>query len=215
MNTRDIFTALLHITTHNTISAMEVPGGNPNLKLNSKAQEKTRTIGIFKKFYYFWRFFTYIGHHCLQIRTQIRKFCSSAFPYQSICFVFPHCLRLAYFFPFRDRVPKSLRSRMVYQFKCQMIFFVVFRTEKSSFSHVNLRPLGYLCSYCDKLTLRLQASFLTTARPDIRFPQKSLLYYLPRRLILPTEILIRESLLIKRLNPSLDINTSSLPLTLF
>ena len=111
INTRDIFTALLHITIHHTISAMEVPGGNPNLRINSKAQQK----------------------HCLQIRTQILKFCPSAFPYQSIRFVFPHCLRLAYFFPFRGRVPKSPRSHMVYQFKCQMTFFVVFRTEKSSF----------------------------------------------------------------------------------
>ena len=44
INTRDIFTALLHITTHHTISAMEVPVGNLNLKLNSKAKNTNNRL---------------------------------------------------------------------------------------------------------------------------------------------------------------------------
>ena len=32
------------------LSAMEVPGGNLNLNINNKAQQKTRKIGILKKF---------------------------------------------------------------------------------------------------------------------------------------------------------------------
>ena len=91
------------------ISSLEVPGGNLNLKINSKAQQKTRLIVII-----------ITGPHCLKIRTQIPKLCSSAFPYLSIRFVFRPCLRLANFFPFTYRVPKSLRSRVVYRFKRQL-----------------------------------------------------------------------------------------------
>ena len=65
---------------------------------------------------YFYLPFT--GQHRLQIRTQVRKFCSNAFPHISIRFVFRPSLRLAHFFSFKDRIPNGLKSRVVYLFKC-------------------------------------------------------------------------------------------------
>ena len=40
------------------------------------------------------------------------------FLHLSIRSIFHPCLRLAHFFPFKDRIGKSLGSRVAYQFKC-------------------------------------------------------------------------------------------------
>ena len=61
----------------------------------------------------------FTGQHSLQIRTQIPKLCSNAFPHISIRFAFRPSLRLAHFFSFKDRVLKGLKSRVVYLFKCR------------------------------------------------------------------------------------------------
>ena len=55
----------------------------------------------------------------LLIRNQVRKLCYVAFPHISICFLLRMSLRFSHFFPLKNRVPKGLRSRVVYRFKCQ------------------------------------------------------------------------------------------------
>ena len=70
-----------------------------------------------KKVLYFSLPFT--GCHSLQIRTQILKLCSSAYPHIRIRFVFQPGKRLAHLFNFKDRTPKVLRSRVVYSYTCQ------------------------------------------------------------------------------------------------
>ena len=61
----------------------------------------------------------YTGQHGLQIRTQLHKLHSKAYPHISIGFVFrPRC-RLSDFFPFKDRIPFAMRSHVVYKYKCQ------------------------------------------------------------------------------------------------
>ena len=70
-----------------------------------------------KKIMYFCLPFT--GQHSLQIRTQIHKLCSHAFPHISIHFVFRPLLCLAHFFPSKDRIPNGIKYRVVYLFKCQ------------------------------------------------------------------------------------------------
>ncbi len=61
----------------------------------------------------------YTGQHGLQLRTQLRKLLSSAYPHISIRFVFRPTCRLSDFFPFKDRIPFALRSHVVYKYKCQ------------------------------------------------------------------------------------------------
>ena len=59
------------------------------------------------------------GQHRLQIRNQISKLCSGTFPHIKLRFIFHLSLRLAHFFPFKDLVPKSMKSCVVYSSKCQ------------------------------------------------------------------------------------------------
>ena len=61
----------------------------------------------------------YTGQHGLQLRTQLRKLLSSAYPHISIRFFFRPTCRLSDFFPFKDRIPFALRSHVVYKYKCQ------------------------------------------------------------------------------------------------
>ena len=68
-----------------------------------------------KKIIYFCLPFT--GIHSPQIRTQINRLCNAAFPHLETRFVFRR--RIASFFPFKDKVPKYLRSSVVYLFKCR------------------------------------------------------------------------------------------------
>ena len=70
-----------------------------------------------KKIIYFCLPFT--GIHSLQIRTQISRLCNAAFPHLDIRFVFRSSRRISSFFPFKDKVPKYLRSSVVYLFKCR------------------------------------------------------------------------------------------------
>ena len=62
---------------------------------------------------------SFSGLHSLQIRTEIHNLCSSVFTHINVRLVFRPIKRLSHFFPVQDRLPKGLRSRVVYSFKCQ------------------------------------------------------------------------------------------------
>ena len=79
------------------------------------SQDKVHTCS--KKVIYFCLPFT--GHHGLQIRSQLQKFLSSAYPHISLRVVFRPSFRLSNFFPFKDKIPCELRSHVVYLYKCQ------------------------------------------------------------------------------------------------
>jgi hypothetical protein len=55
----------------------------------------------------------FIGHHALQIRSQLQKFLSSAYPHISLQVI------VSSFFPFKDKIPGELRLHVVYLYKCQ------------------------------------------------------------------------------------------------
>ena len=59
------------------------------------------------------------GLHSVQIRNQITKLFSSAYPHIQIRCIFRPMQRLSTFFRFKDRIPLRLRSRIVYKYKCQ------------------------------------------------------------------------------------------------
>ena len=56
----------------------------------------------------------FTGSHSLQVRTQITRLCSAAYPHLNIRFVFRSSTCISYFFPFKNKVPKFLRSGVVY-----------------------------------------------------------------------------------------------------
>ena len=61
----------------------------------------------------------FLGVHSSQIRNQINKLLSSTYPHIQIRCIFRPMQRLSAFFRFKDRIPLSLRSRIVYKYKCQ------------------------------------------------------------------------------------------------
>ena len=60
----------------------------------------------------------FTGCHALQIRTQILKLCSPAYPHIRIRIVFQPGKRLSQLFNFKDRIPKALKSCVVYSYTC-------------------------------------------------------------------------------------------------
>ena len=61
----------------------------------------------------------FLGVHSSQVRNQINKLFSSAYPHIQIRCIFRPMQRLSDFFRFKDRVSLCLRSRIVYKYKCQ------------------------------------------------------------------------------------------------
>ena len=84
---------------------------------NNLFEPKPPLLTVPKKIVYFCLPFT--GSHSLQIRTQISRLCSAAYHHLNVRFVFRSSTRISSFFPFKDKVPKFLRSGVVYLFKCR------------------------------------------------------------------------------------------------
>ena len=87
--------------------------------LNNLFEPKQPLFTAPKKIVYFLPSFYWTGSHSLQIRTQITRLCRAAYPHLNIHFVFRSSTRISSFFPFKDKVPKFLRSGVVYLFKCR------------------------------------------------------------------------------------------------
>ena len=83
--------------------------------LNNLFKPKPPLLTVPKKIYFCLPF---TGSHSLQIRTQISGVCSAAYPHLNIRFVFHSSTRISSFFPFKDKLPKFLRSGVVHLFKC-------------------------------------------------------------------------------------------------
>ena len=144
----------------------------------------------------------------------ILELCSLAYPHIRICLVFQPRNRLANLFNFTDRIPKALRSCVVYGYTCQCCSTLyVGQTAR----HLHTRAsdhLGVSALTGKKLLNPSPSSILThltetghTALLNdfkIRFSCSS-----------ASELFVRESLIISKLKPSLNTNPSSAPLSLF
>ena len=85
--------------------------------LDNMFDPKPTLYTVPKKIVYFCLPFT--GSHSLQIGNQITRLCNAAYPHLNIRFVFRSSTRISSFFPFKDKVPKLMRSGVVYLFKCR------------------------------------------------------------------------------------------------
>ena len=157
----------------------------------------------------------FTGKHALQLRTQLTKLCASAFPHLSLRIIFQSGRRLSDFFPFKDRIPKSLRSRVVYKFTCQCGALYVGQTRRHFHTriseHLGVSPLtGKKCKTAPKSSIHEHCNDTGHFASHDNFSILS-----SSRSSSKLELLIRESLLISQLKPSLNENISSVPLSLF
>ena len=61
----------------------------------------------------------FTGTHSLQIHTQISRLCIADFPHLNIRLIFRFPTQNSTFFQFKDKLPKYLRSSVVYSFTCR------------------------------------------------------------------------------------------------
>ena len=165
-----------------------------------------------KKIIYFSLPFT--GIHSLQIRTQINRLCNAAFPHLETRSVFRSSRRIASFFPFKDKVPKYLRSSVVYLFKCRRCSAsYVGQTTR----HLHTRISEYLGispitgKHTSNPTESSVLSHSCASGHKVDFDDFKILSSCSDSY----ELMIHESLLINKYKPTLNVQGSSIPLNLF
>ena len=145
---------------------------------------------------------------------RIHNLCSSEFPRINVHFVFRPTKRLSRFFPAKDRIPKGLRSHVVYSFASQCCHALyVGRTachlHTRASDHLGVSPLT------GKKNANPSPSNIFTHLSETRLSATMNDFRVLSAYTSPSELLIRESLLIRKLNPSLNANIGSVPLPLF
>ena len=164
-----------------------------------------------KKTVYFCLPFT--GSHSLQIRTQITRLCNAAYPHLNIRFVFRSSTRISSFFPLKDKVPKFLKSGVVYLFKCRCCSAsYVGQTTRHLHTrvseHLGISPVTGRPSSSPVMSGIL--SHLNSTGHSASFDDFKILSSWADT----GELMIHESLLISKLKPSLNVRGSSIPLNL-
>ena len=163
--------------------------------LDNIFQPKPLILTAAKKIIYFSLPFT--GTHSLQIRTQISRLCSSAFPHLNIRFIFRSSTRISvYSFTCRycsasyvGQTTRHLHTRTSERLGVSPIARKKFTSPTTSSIHSHISASGHLASFDDfKIIYSCSDSY---------------------------ELLIHESLLISKLKPSLNVQGSSIPLNLF
>ena len=161
---------------------------------------------------YFCLLFT--GIHSLQIRTQISRLCNAAFPHLDIRFVFRSSRRISSFLPIKDKVPKNLRCSVVYLFKCRCCSAsYVGQTTRHLHTriseHLGISPITGKHSNSPVISSILShtnASGHPANFDDFQILSSSSDSY---------ELMIHESLFINKYRPNLNVQGSSIPLSLF
>ena len=152
----------------------------------------------------------FTGSHALQIRTQVSKLCSSAFPQVTLHFIFQSGRWLSGFFPFKGQTPMLMRSHVVYKYTCWCCRALYLGQTRR---HLHTRISEYMGVLPS--TGKKQATTL--------FPTSSIQAHICQtnhiisscRSLPNFELLIHESLLISFYKPSLNEDISSAPLSLF
>ena len=179
--------------------------------LDNMFDPKPTLYTVPKKIVYFRLPFT--GSHSLQIPNQITRLCNAAYPHLNIRFVFRSSTRISSFFPFKDIVPKLMRSGVVYLFKCRCCSAsYVGQTTRHLHTriseHLGISPItGKLLS---SPVMSSISSHLNSTGHSANFDDFEILSSCSDT----CELMIHESLLISKLKPSLNVQGSSIPLNL-
>ena len=88
----------------------------------------------------------FLGPTSLEIRTRLRILFSKKLPFYNLRIIFRSSCRLKTFFHFKDRIPKYLRSGLVYKFKCAGCIATYYGKTKRHFKvraceHLGISPL--------------------------------------------------------------------------
>ena len=177
--------------------------------LDNTLDPKPSVQTVPKKIIYFCLPFT--GIHSFQIRTQINRLCNAAFPHLHTRFVFRSSRRIASFFPFKDKVPKYLRSSVVYLFKCRCCSAsYVGQTTRHLHTriseHLGISPItGKHTSNPTKSSV-LSHSCASGHKVDFDY------FKILSSCSDSYELMIHDSLLINKYKPTLNVQGSSIPL---
>ena len=157
------------------------------------------------------------GLHSVQIRNQINKLFSSAYPHIQICSIFRPMQRRSTFFRFKDHIPLSLRSLIVYKYKCQccnaLCHLCVGETVCHFHKHIS-EHMGISGSTGKPLS-KPPLSNIFDHHQSSGHPISPDDFSILSSCSSSFELLSRESLLISKRKPSLNANLSSVPLTLY
>ena len=165
-----------------------------------------------KKIFYFCLPFT--GIHSLQIRTLNQPTLQRPFPHLDIRFVFRSSRRISSFFPFKDKVPKYLRSSVVYLFKCRCCS-ASYVGQTTRHLHTKISEHLGISSITGKhstnpamssILSHINASGHPANLDDFQILSSSSDSY---------ELMIHESLLINKYKPNLNVQGSFIPPNLF
>ena len=118
---------------------------------NKIFEPKPTVYKVATKIVYFCLAFT--GLHSLQTRYQITQHCNAAYPHLNIRFVFCSTTHTSSFFPFKDTVPKFMRSGVVHLFLSADTVPHRFGSNHAPFTHQSIRTLGNL-SYNRKTVIQ-------------------------------------------------------------
>ena len=158
----------------------------------------------------------YLGKHSLEVKKRLEKIINEQIPFCKVNVVFSSNKKLRSFFSFKDKIPKHLRSLVLYRFKCSDCnityigktyrHFQVHFSEHLGISKVTNLPLKYNkksttairdhINSCKHQNSPENFKIIGTAKND---------YYLK----------IKESLNILRETPQLNKTVKSFPLALF
>lgn len=171
-----------------------------------------KSFNVPKKVMYFCLPFT--GLHSLQIRTQIQKLCSSAYPHIDFRCAFRPIKRLSHFFPSKDRLPKGLRSRVVYSFTCRCCN-VSYVGQTARHLHTRVSDHLGVSALTGKTSVNPSPSCILSHLSETGHTASIDDFRILSSGNSTSELLVKESLLIRKLNPLLNSNISSVPLSLF
>ena len=139
---------------------------------------------------------------------------STAFSHIDIRTVFRPTKRLSHFFPFKDRLPEGLRSHVVYSFSCQCCN-ALYVGQTAHHSHTRVSDHLGISALTWKKRVNPSPSSILSYLCKTNHSASMNDFQILSSNSSPSELLIRESLLIRKLSPSLNTNLSSIPLSLF
>ena len=156
----------------------------------------------------------YLGKISLNIRTKIIRMVRSRIPYCNVRFVYQSKCKLSNLFTFKDRIPKFLRSGIVYKFQCGGCNATYYGKTQRHFKvrigeHLGVSPLTG-----KKVKGVLESSIkdhLLFCKFNPNFEDFSIIANNDNNF----KITLMESLLISRDHPTLNKNIKSMPLELF
>ena len=88
-----------------------------NKFLSRKYQSDSTVLTVPKKTIFLSNF--YFGHKSVQLNIQIRELVSQYFPHIDLRTVLVNPLKIGSLFPFKDSLPMTLRSRVIYRYSCE------------------------------------------------------------------------------------------------